>query len=40
MAGYYAFHHGLPHDRAFVEAHQDDLILLGQGRLELSAWLR
>ena len=33
-----AHQNGLPHDRAFVEAHQDDLILLGQGRLELSAF--
>jgi hypothetical protein len=37
VAGYYAFHHGLPHDRSFVDAHMDDLILIGQGRLELSA---
>ena len=38
VAGLAAHQNGLPHDRAFVEAHQDDLILLGQGRLELSAF--
>ena len=36
-AGYYAHVHGLPDDRAFVLAHLDDLIAIGQGRLEPAA---
>lgn len=31
VAGYYAFHNGLPDDREFVENYTDSLILLGQG---------
>lgn len=31
VAGYYAFHHGLPHDRTTVMARVDWLIALGQG---------
>lgn len=34
VAGYYAFHYGLPDDRKFVEAHIDELIDLGCGRIE------
>lgn len=30
VAGYYAFHAGLPHDREYVAAHIDSLIALGQ----------
>ena len=33
VAGYYAAHHGLPTDRAWVEAHAEQLILIGQGYL-------
>lgn len=33
VAGYYADCHGLPTDRAWVEAHIDALIALGQGAL-------
>ncbi|HEU5087967.1 MAG TPA: HNH endonuclease signature motif containing protein, partial [Roseiflexaceae bacterium] len=32
VAGYYAAQHGLPTDRAWVEARQDALIRLGQGQ--------
>jgi len=35
VAGYYAFHHGLPDDRPFVLAHVETLIKIGQG-LEVS----
>lgn len=31
VAGYYAFHAGLPHDRESVSANVDELIALGQG---------
>lgn len=31
VAGYYAFHNGLPDDRQFVDSNTDRLILLGQG---------
>lgn len=37
VAGYYAFHYGLPDDREYVMAHIDDLIDLGCGRTDLSA---
>lgn len=33
VAGYYAFVHGLPDDKASVLAHVDELIALGQGHL-------
>lgn len=33
VAGYYAFHFGLPDDRATVERHAEQLIALGQGRV-------
>ena len=36
VAGYYAFHFGLPDDRGFVLAHVDELIALGQGRIQLE----
>jgi hypothetical protein len=32
-AGYYAHEHHLPEDRPIVEAHLDELLLLGQGRI-------
>lgn len=32
VAGYYAFVHGLPDDKASVLAHVDELIALGQGQ--------
>jgi 5-methylcytosine-specific restriction endonuclease McrA len=33
VAGYYAFHNGLPHDRDSVLARVDELIALGQGQV-------
>jgi hypothetical protein len=35
-AGYYAAQYGLPTDREWVEAHQFDLIALGQGRISIQ----
>lgn len=32
VAGYYAFHAGLPDDKAHVLEHVDELIAMGQGR--------
>ncbi len=37
VAGYYAAQHGLPIDRAWVEAHASQLIALGQGRISKEA---
>jgi hypothetical protein len=36
VAGYYAYHHGLPDDRAFVEAHMTELIDIGCGRVTVD----
>jgi 5-methylcytosine-specific restriction endonuclease McrA len=35
-AGYYAHVFGLPDDREFVEAHVDELIAIGQGRMNVE----
>ena len=37
VAGYYAEQFGFPDDRPFVESHVDELILLGQGRVDRHA---
>lgn len=37
VAGYYAFHYGLPDDRESVMRQVDELIAIGQGRQLLSA---
>lgn len=37
VAGYYAFHYGLPDDQEYVIAHIDSLIDLGCGRIELKS---
>jgi hypothetical protein len=37
VAGYYAYHAGLSDDREYVSNRIDDLIALGQGRMELEA---
>ncbi len=34
VAGYYAAMHGLPDDRQYVTAHIDELIALGQGKVQ------
>jgi len=38
VAGYYAFHCGLPDDRESVLSKMDELIALGRGRLPLEAF--
>lgn len=40
IAGYYAHQFGLNEERAWVEAHADDLIAIGQGRLPADALVR
>lgn len=36
VAGYYAFHNGLPDDRVYVSAHVDELINIGCGRISID----
>lgn len=36
VAGYYAYIHNLPFDKAYVMSRVDKLILLGQGRLDIK----
>lgn len=36
VAGYYAHHFGLPEDREVVTQYTDELIALGQGRIEIT----
>lgn len=36
VAGYYAYHHGLPHDREYVMANIERLIAIGQGLEEVQ----